>query len=71
VVKYVDLQKDPITQKFTGSVNVIFDTPNEAKRALHGMMGLNVDKSVLLTKKPQGILLIGPEGENTRDDEVF
>jgi hypothetical protein len=50
---------------------VIFDTPNEAKRALHGMMGLNVDKSVLLTKKPSGILLMGHEGEGNRDDEVF
>jgi hypothetical protein len=50
----------------------MYSSPNDAKKALHGMTGLRVDDTVLLTKKLSGNMTIG-NGEKTEggEEEVF
>ena len=72
-VIHVDMGRDPNTGNFTGTVTVQYNAPVDAKRALHGMTGLKVEDSILLTKKAGSLPFIGddPNAGNACEDEVF
>jgi len=58
-----------MTGKFTGNILALYSSSIDAKRALHGMTGLKVEDSVLLTKKLSGNQSIG-QGAGGVDQQV-